>query len=68
MPALQVPRVTQEFFPVKLGPANQALALSRELERLGIASPILTTTTDETREALAGVTVRRFRPIFSAPN
>jgi glycosyltransferase involved in cell wall biosynthesis len=68
VPALQVPRVTQEFFPVASGPANQALALSRELERLGIASPILTTTTDETREALAGVTVRRFRPILSAPN
>jgi glycosyltransferase involved in cell wall biosynthesis len=65
---LRVPRVTQEFFPVVSGPANQALALSRELERRGIASPILTTTTEQTREALAGVSVHRFRPILAAPN
>lgn len=65
---LRVPRVTQEFFPVVSGPANQALALSRELERRGIASPILTTTTEKTREVLGGMTVHRFKPILAAPN
>lgn len=66
---LQIPRVTQEFFPVASGPANQALALSAGLERLGLASPVLTTTPgDDPRVAAAGVTVRRFRPWLAAPN
>lgn len=69
MALMQVPRVTQEFLPLISGPANQALALSRGLEELGISSPILTTTpgVDKTVQA-AGVTTRRFRPIVAAPN
>jgi D-inositol-3-phosphate glycosyltransferase len=66
---LVVPRVTQEFFPVASGPANQALAISAGLERLGIASPVLTTTpgADQRVEA-AGVAVQRFRPLLAAPH
>lgn len=65
---LRVPRVTQEFFPVVSGPANQALAISRELEWRGIASPILTTTTGQPHMPLGGVTVHRFQPMVAAPN
>jgi glycosyltransferase involved in cell wall biosynthesis len=66
---LRVQRVTQEFFPIVSGPANQALALSQGLEQAGIPSPILTTTPGErTNPQLDGVTVRRFRPILAAPN
>jgi glycosyltransferase involved in cell wall biosynthesis len=65
---LQVPRITQEFFPVISGPANQALALSRGLEARGIASPIITTTPGSESALTAGVTVRRFRPLIAAPN
>src|SRR5215213_6756631 len=64
-----IPRVTQEFFPVASGPANQILALAGGLEQLGLSSPIFTTTmgTDERTHA-AGVTVHRFRPLFAAPH
>ena len=65
---LRVPRVTQEFFPVVSGPANQALAISRELEWRGIVSPILTTTAGEPTTPLEGVTVHRFQPMVAAPN
>ncbi|HJZ46448.1 MAG TPA: glycosyltransferase family 4 protein [Roseiflexaceae bacterium] len=66
---LVIPRVTQEFFPVVSGPANQALALSAGLERLGIASPVLTTTPgSDPRVEAAGVRVERFRPVLAAPN
>jgi glycosyltransferase involved in cell wall biosynthesis len=66
---LVIPRVTQEFFPVVSGPANQALAISAGLERLGIASPVLTTTPGvDRRVETAGVTVQRFRPLLAAPH
>jgi len=66
---LVVPRVTQEFFPVVSGPANQALAISAGLARLGIASPVLTTTPGpDARVAAAGVQVQRFRPLLAAPH
>jgi len=64
-----VPRVTQEFFPVASGPANQALAISAGLARLGIASPVLTTTPGvDRRVEAAGVSVKRFRPLLVAPH
>jgi glycosyltransferase involved in cell wall biosynthesis len=66
---LVIPRVTQEFFPVASGPANQALAIAAGLARMGIASPVLTTTpgTDQRVDA-AGVSVERFRPLIAAPH
>lgn len=67
-PAMAVPRVSQEFFPLVTGPVNQALAIARGLEARGISSPIFTTVPRGAEAEPPGVAVRRFRPVLSVPN
>lgn len=43
MKGARIPRAIESFYPVMSGPANQAFRLSKELEKRGIKSPILTT-------------------------
>ncbi len=64
---MQIPRITQEFFPSVSGPANQALAIAHGLERRGVASPIFTTTPGEDQRTV-GVAVRRFPPLLALAN
>lgn len=43
MKRARILRVIESFYPVMSGPANQAFRISKELEKRGIKSPILTT-------------------------
>jgi glycosyltransferase involved in cell wall biosynthesis len=61
---LTVIRTIESFYPVMSGPANQAFRISKELEKRGVCSPILTSNYQAERspkhQRLRGVEVFRF--------
>jgi glycosyltransferase involved in cell wall biosynthesis len=61
---MKIIRTIESFYPFVSGPANQAFRISKELEKMGISSPVLTTfykaEKSPAHERMDGVDVFRF--------
>ncbi len=61
---IKIIRTIESFYPVMSGPANQAFRVSKELEKIGISSPVFTSNfgveNKPAHEKIEGVEVYRF--------